>query len=174
MDVAVVEFLKLVIPAGLVLYAMYLTVKTFLSKDMERKLVEMRMKNTELVLPVRLQAYERMCLFLERISPNNLILRLNDPSFTARHFQQVLLSEIREEFNHNLSQQVYMSDKSWSLVKKSMEDVNVLINQAAQGLAPEAKGIDLAKAVFEKIILNESDPTEEALRFVKNEIRQVF
>ncbi|MDQ3394398.1 MAG: hypothetical protein M3512_09850, partial [Bacteroidota bacterium] len=117
------EFLKFLVPALLVLYAMYLTVKAFIQKDLEQQVLNIKMKNQEVLLPIRLQAFERMALFLERITPNNLVLRLNDGSYSAKQFQQVLLSEIREEYYHNLSQQVYMADESWDLVKNAMEEI---------------------------------------------------
>lgn len=170
----IVEFAKLLIPALAVLYAMYLTVKSFLTKELEKKVMEYKMKNTEIILPVRLQAYERMCLFLERISPNNLILRLNDTSYTAKQFQQILLSEIREEYYHNLSQQVYMSDESWNLVKNAMEEIVLAINSAASGLNDDARSIELAKQVFEKMLQKNADPAAYALKSVKDEIRHIF
>lgn len=173
MDV-IVELMKLLLPAGLVLYSMYLTVKAFLNKEFEKKIIDLKTRNSELVLPIRLQAYERMCLFLERITPNNLIVRLNDPAYSAKQFQQVLLHEIREEFNHNLSQQVYMSDKAWMTIKKTMEDIVVIINQSGNELKEDASGLDLAKGIFEKVVLKEIDMILPALSFLKDEIRQVF
>ena len=91
----VIEFGKLLIPALLVLYAMYLTVKNVLEKDVERKEVDFKIKNYETILPMRLQAYERIALLLERISPNNIMLRLNNPKLTAKEFQIILVKEIR-------------------------------------------------------------------------------
>ena len=168
------DFLKIIVPASLVLYAMYLTFTSILNKDYEKKIVELRFKNSETVLPIRLQAYERIILFLERITPNNLLLRVSNPAYSSKEFQQVLLKEIREEFNHNLSQQVYMSDKSWSLVKKSVEDLMATINSAANLLPSDASGLDLAKTLFEIIIEKNADITSDAIAFLKDEIRQVF
>jgi hypothetical protein len=91
------DLVKILLPAAIVLYAMYLTVRAFLNKEFERKLIDIKTKNTDIVLPVRLQAYERMCLFLERISPNNLILRLNNSMLSANELHQLLLAEIREQ-----------------------------------------------------------------------------
>ena len=169
-----IELAKISIPAALVLYAMFLTVKSFLAKEMENKILDLRKNNSETVMPIRLQAYERVCLFLERISPNNLIRRVSDNSFSARQLQEVLLNEIRNEFNHNLSQQVYMSDEAWNLIKNSMEEVIVVINAAANELPAEAKGIDLSKRIFESLMERNADSTSTALTFVKDEIRQVF
>lgn len=168
------DFIKILLPAAIVLYAMFLTVRAFLNKELEKKLVEVKLRSTEVVLPVRLQAYERMCLFLERISPNNLILRLNNDVFSATELHHVLLSEIREEYNHNVSQQVYMSDEAWNQVRSAMEEIISIINNAAGQVHAEGRSMDLAKAIFEIIIQQELNPTSKALRFVKDEIRQSF
>ena len=168
------DFMKIIVPAGLVLYAMYLTFRTLLNKQTEQKLLELRVKNTEMVLPLRLQAYERMCLFLERISPNNLVLRVSQNAFAAGDFHQLLLAEIREEYNHNLSQQVYMSDQAWIAVKSAMEEVVIYINNAAAVVPKDATPVAFAKAVFENFIQNNADPTGKALKLVKDEIRQDF
>jgi len=170
----VIEILKILIPAGLVLYGMFLTTKSFLNREMEKKLLDIRAKGTEHVLPNRLQAYERMCLFLERISPNNLITRLNDKSYSARQFQHIMVVEIREEFNHNLSQQLYMSDESWSLIKNTVEELISTINQAANELPEEAKSLDLARKVIEKYMEEQTDMIGNTLKYVKDEIRKVF
>jgi len=171
---ALIEFGKIVIPAVIVMYAMFLVMRSFLMKDRESKLLDIRVKNNEIVMPIRLQAYERMCLFLERINPHNLIPRLNLSEYTSREFQQILLKEIREEYNHNLSQQVYMTDESWGMIKNAMEEVIMIINQAADQLKEEAKSIDLAKAIFEDIMERKIDPIDYPLKNLKDEIREVF
>jgi len=171
---AFLDLVKITIPAIIVLYAVYLIVKSFLNREFDKKVLELRMKNSETVLPIRLQAYERMCLFLERISPNNLVLRLNDSGYTVREFQQVLLNDIRQEYNHNLSQQVYMSNESWNLTKKAMEEIVVVINSAAGDLDGEGSSLDLSKTIFEMMMKKQSDPIAIALTHMKDEIRQIF
>lgn len=74
----VIELLKIILPAGLVIYGMYLVVVSFLSKERESKLVELKTKNSQVVMPIRLQAGERLCLLLERLTPNNLVRRVNN------------------------------------------------------------------------------------------------
>jgi len=168
------ELAKLIIPAAIVLYGMYLTVKSFTNKELERSMVDLRMKNRDIILPIRLQAYERITLFLERISPNNLVMRLNDSSFDAKQFQHILISEIRNEYNHNLSQQVYMTDNAWKLVVNVKEEITAVINQAGHALEDDAKSIHLAKKIFELMSEKEIDPVSTALSEIKDEIRQVF
>ncbi len=89
------DFLKIIIPSSILLYAVYLIVKAFLNKEFEKHLVSLKLKNNELILPIRLQAYERVCLLLERISPHSLLLRVNDPSMNCAQLQSVLLTSVR-------------------------------------------------------------------------------
>lgn len=168
------DFLKLIVPAGLVLYGMYLTVKLLLEREANRYQYEVKNQYTQTVVPIRLQAYERMVLFLERISPNNLLLRLGGSSITVLELQQRLLQEIRDEYNHNLSQQVYMSQATWDQIQAAMNDVMVLINQASGDTRPDAPALELSKRIFERIIQREKQPTFEALKTVKEEIQQMF
>lgn len=169
-----IELLKLVLPAVFVLYGMFLTVKAFLSREADKIMLENKGKNTEVVLPIRLQAYERLSLLLERIYPNNLLVRLNDSSYSAKDFQGVLLREIREEFNHNLSQQIYVSEIAWNKVKNAIESINTVINECGLQASDEDRGIDLAKLIFEKVIEWQSDPVQEALHELKTEISREF
>lgn len=168
------DFLKLIVPAGLVLYGMYLTVKLLLEREADRHQYEVKARYTETVVPIRLQAYERMVLFLERISPNNLLLRLGGSSTTVLDFQQRLLQEIRDEYNHNLSQQVYMSQAVWEQIQGAMNEVTTLINQASGDTRPDAPALDLSKRIFERIIQKDKQPTSDALKALKEEIQTMF
>ncbi len=172
------EFLKIiyiVIPASAVMFGMYLTVKTFVQKEFEQTKSSIKIKNNELLLPIRLQAYERVCLFLERISLNNLVMRVNDPMHTVGSFHARLLSEIRDEFNHNLSQQIYMSDEAWNMVRSAMEQTTSIINQSSQLIDnKEDRGVELAKTIFNVVSQSKHDAIQEALLYIKNEIRQSF
>ena len=134
---ALIDFVKIVMPASVVLYAVYLTVRSFIAKEIKLKKLEIRAKSIETILPARLQAYERITLFLERISPQNLLIRLSDPAYSAREFQKLLLDEIRNEYNHNVSQQVYMSEEVWNLVKNAKEDLLMLINDASSKMTAD-------------------------------------
>ncbi|WP_337044655.1 DUF7935 family protein [Emticicia sp. 17c] len=170
----IAELLKILIPAAAVLYGMYLTTQTFLQKQFEQKQLELKQKNTELITPLRLQAFERMTLFLERITPNNLLVRLGSNSIHVLDFQQLLLREIREEFNHNLAQQVYLSHEAWEKIRHAMNEVVTLINTSAAELPTDAPALDLSKRIFEKVITEGKQPTTEALRFLKEEIQTLF
>ena len=171
---ALIEFGKILIPASVVLYAAFLLVRSFIQKEIDLKRLEVRGRSMETILPNRLHAYERMTLFLERMSPQNLLVRLNTGTMPAREFHQLLLAEVRNEYNHNVSQQVYISEDVWELIKGAKEDLIVTINDSAAEMPPEATSLDLAKKVFEKTILKTIDPLAHALSELKREIQRTF
>jgi hypothetical protein len=157
-----------------VMFGLYFILITLAEKFFEKQRWDIRSKNTEIILPLRLQAYERMCLFLERITPNQLLLRTSGSASNALEFQQILLREIREEFNHNLAQQVYMSNDTWEQIKKAVNEVQSLINRAAAEVDEEAPANDLCRKIFEQVIQQEIQPCTYALRIVKEEAQQIF
>jgi hypothetical protein len=169
-----IEFVKILVPASVVLYAAYLLVRTQVQKEVDLKKVDVRGKTIESVLPIRLQAYERMTLFLERISPQNLLVRLTAAGMPAREFHQLLLQEIRNEYNHNVTQQVYMSQDVWDLIRNAKEDLIVSINDAAGELGPDSTSLDLSKKIFEKAMIKTIDPIAHALIELKKEIQRIF
>ncbi len=171
---ALIEFLKILVPASVVLYAVYLMVRAFIAKELELKRLEVRGRSIETILPARLQAYERITLFLERISPQNLLVRLNNPAYSARDFQKILLDEIRNEYNHNVSQQVYMSEEVWNMVKNAKEDLIIQINEAAGAMKDDASSIDLARQIFQTGLDKKVEPLTHALSELKKEIQQIF
>lgn len=176
MDVLAVitDFAKILLPASLVLYAAYLFVRTQVQKEIDLKKLEIRGKNIDTILPIRLQAYERMTLFLERISPQNLLVRLNTAGLPAREFHQLLLQEIRNEFNHNSTQQVYMSPEVWELIKNAKEDLILAINEASTEVLPDASSLELSKKIFEKFLNKQVDVIGHALNELKKEIQRNF
>lgn len=170
----VADLLKIVLPAALVIYGMYLTVVSFLNKEREKLLINLKTQNTQTILPIRLQAGERLCLLLERITPNNLVRRVNQTEYSARDLHTQLIREVREEFNHNLSQQVYFSDETWESVKRAVEGVVTVVNSSFQDMNEEARGIDLAKRIFQRSLDERNDGIQIALSQVKSEIRIYF
>jgi predicted DNA-binding protein (UPF0251 family) len=171
---ALIEFVKILVPASIVLYGAYLLVRMFIQKEINLKRLDVRNKSIETLLPSRLQAYERMALFLERISPQNLLVRLSTTGMTSKEFHQLLLSEIRNEYNHNVAQQVYISEDVWNLIKNAKEDLILSINDAAGEMSMESSSLDLSRKIFEKSINKTVDPIAHALTELKKEIQQIF
>ena len=167
------EILKYVLPSIVVFAAAYYLIKLFLDNEQKKRASDIKMAGYKLITPIRLQAYERLILFLERISPESLVMRLHKPELPSLQFQTILILAIREEFEHNLSQQVYISSQSWELVRNAKEDMIKLINTAATKLNDNATSTELSQKIFE-LSLSEKLVIKTALEFLKNEIRQVF
>lgn len=170
----IVDILKIILPAGLVIYGMYIITVSFLKKEWNQRQLELKTKNTEVVLPIRLQAGERLCLLLERITPNNLVRRINQGGLSATELHIQLIAEVREEFNHNLSQQIYFSDETWESIRNAVEQVITLINRAYQDLSKDAVGLELAKRIFHLSMEQENDTLARARKNVKSEIKVYF
>ena len=168
------SLLVIVILGGAIIYGVYATITTVAAKLVEKQKWEIRNKNVGITLPLRLQAYERMCLFLERIAPNNLLLRLVPSAMSALELQQILLQDIREEYNHNVAQQMYISGNAWEQITSAMNETVAIINQASTEVSGEAPPADLAKKIFSHVIEKEVQPSAHALKVLKEEIRTLF
>ncbi len=166
--------MKYTLPSFIVFLTAYFIIKKFMDNETKKRAFEISSMNSELITPVRLQAYERLALFLERISPEFLIMRSNKPGMTAKQLQTELLSVIRSEFEHNLSQQIYISNKAWEVVKNCRANLLKIINTSADVVSPDSPSITLSKTILEKIMDMEKSPTDEALEFIKNEIQKTF
>ncbi|MCC6690973.1 MAG: hypothetical protein IT235_05525 [Bacteroidia bacterium] len=169
----VIELLKIIIPAGIVFLTSFYVIKNFLDNETKKRMLEIKGAGKELLTPIRLQAYERIILFLERISPNSLVMRVNKPTITSRQLHSELVAAIRAEFEHNLSQQIYMSASAWEMVKNAKEETTKLINLLAIKVPENAPGAELAQLIVEaggKTKL----PTQMAIEFIKKEIAQNF
>ena len=161
-----------VLPSMIVAVAAFFIVKYFIENDQKKKVLELKFQSKNITTPVRLQAYERMALFLERIEPNQLHFRVNNPELTAAQMQAVLLSTIRSEYEHNMSQQIYISPEVWESIKRAKENVVNAINIAAGNLPPEAMAIDLDSAIFQ--ITAEESPIAAAMKNLKKEIQTLY
>ena len=102
--------------------------------------------------PLQLQAYERLVLLTERISIPNLISRANQPGMNAREMQMLLIESIKQEFEYNASQQIYVSPVAWGAVRDLKEQNMLIINQVSSFLPEDAKGIDLNKQLLEYVM----------------------
>jgi len=102
--------------------------------------------------PLQLQAYERLVILTERVALPNIVSRANQPGITAREMQLLMLESIKQEFEYNSSQQIYVSPVAWQAVNNLKEQNMLIINQIAQTLPADARGFDLGKRIMEVII----------------------
>ena len=168
------DILKIVLPAGLVFATAFYAIKKFLENDQKKRMLELRKDGQKVVTPIRLQAYERVVMFLERIGPEALLGRVNKKGMDAKDLQMHLINAINDEFNHNISQQLYMSNEAWIMVKSGKEEMIKLINIASSKMQPNSSGLELAKIIFQLTIQVGKLPLQDAVDYLKAELRQSF
>jgi len=170
------EILKYTLPSVVVFLTAYYLMKQ--QNEREQALLEnedkkeARKKNAEVLLPIRLQAYERLVLFLERIHPHQLIVRHSNPALSSFQFQTILIKSIREEYEHNLSQQLYVSSKAWNKVQQAKEECLKQINFAASKLDSQAKASHLGALVIQNFADLSPNPIREAIKQLKIDVQK--
>lgn len=169
------EVLKYVAPAALLILAWKFWHDAHAVREQRSLAAEHQRAMLKQHMPLKLNAYERAVLFLERITPMSLIPRLgNGAGRSAEQFHQELIQEIRSEFEHNLSQQIYISHQGWAVLVHAKEEVINLINAAAREMDEEHSGIDLSKKIVEKISQTEILPTHKATFVLKSDVHKLF
>jgi hypothetical protein len=104
--------------------------------------------------PLKLQAYERLILLADRIALPNLISRTNQPGLNVREMQNLLVQTVRQEFDYNITQQIYVSPEAWDAIRNLKEQNLLIINQVASYLPETATGQDLNKSLLEMVMQN--------------------
>jgi len=166
------DILKFSLSGMLVFFVGWYIIREYLAQESDKSNREIRKANLVHTLPLKLQAYERITLFLERLNPSNMLVRLHVAGLSAREMQNVILSDIRAEYQHNISQQIYVTDISWNVVRKMKEETIVMVHNAVSGLPDSASAIDLSKVILSHIAnLEEDNPYEVALNIVKREVQ---
>lgn len=172
--IEIAEILKYILPSLVVFLTTFYLVRYYFRFE-EGKLKQQRMINNQnIITPLRLQAYERIIIFLERISLESLIMRVNKQGYTCRQLQSEMLRTIRSEFDHNLSQQIYISQPAWEVVKSAKIKTVQKINHIAEKNDAESPAINLSKALLESLIGPEKEPAADAINLIKKEIGELF
>lgn len=162
--------LKFVLPSVVVFLAVRMAVKAYMENEERKRMAKAGPDNSAIVLPIRLQAYERFILLLERMAPAQAINRALEPGMTSFGLQLVLVRNIREEFEHNAAQQLYISQDSWVMVKSAKEAVIHLINSAASQTEASSPGSELARIILERWSEMEHNPVQKAIDQLKSEV----
>ena len=123
--------------------------------------------------PLRLQAYERFVLFLERSDPGGLLMRLNSPGLNALQLQSLAVKTIREEFDYNISQQLYVSIPLWQMIRKCKEEAIAVIHQATIELPADSPSEALIHSVFDLAMKNPPS-NGQILGELKKEMEQMM
>jgi hypothetical protein len=172
------QLLLALLPGVVVLIATVYLVRQFTtSRQAEQRTAitaEVKKEDRKHTLPLRLQAYERLALFLERISPGYLVLRVHKSHMTAGMLHDELTATVREEFEHNVTQQIYVSEKAWQKVRQAKEETIRLINLSYAQVGDGPGATDLSQRIFETVSRLSHTPSDEAMMAIKEEVRKLF
>jgi hypothetical protein len=168
------ELLKISIPAIVVGGTVWMMLKQYFQSQYQLRLLEHKKQNSETTLPLRLQAYERLSLLCERISIPNLLARLGTDGVTVNDLRTAMLIAIRQEFEHNITQQIYVSENLWSIVKVARDNTAEIVHLIAQKLDPKADVSVYITALFEFLESQQADSLLTAQMAIRQEATQVM
>jgi hypothetical protein len=153
----------------------FFVVQKYFKDEQHRRDHELKKASLSMTTPQKIQAYERIVIFLERINPNNLVIRVNKHGFTSRQLHQELIHSIKSEYEHNISQQIFVSHNTWELVKTAKEELIKLINISASKVPGDAPSNELAMMILNIVAnVDKKMPNELALEYAKKEIAKLF
>jgi hypothetical protein len=161
---AVLEVVKYILPSIVVFLTVYYMMKGYLDNQLRLRSMEIQEGKGKDARPIRLQALERLALFCERIRISNLVMRLRTSSMTPEELGTAMLISIQKEFEHNLTQQIYISDSLWQIINLA-KDQNIQVVQAA--LSKSGDFLDALGAIQSE---RGFDPVDQALSAIRKEI----
>jgi hypothetical protein len=168
------EILKYILPSLLMFGALYIVMNRFLESEHKKQLMLLRKENNTVTTPLRLNAYERLVLFLERISMDKIVLRISKPGMSAKMLKNNLIQTIQQEFEHNLTQQLYISNSTWDTIVQAKDESLKIIRVSASQVKPDANAVELGQKIFELMVKLENSPSQIAILILKKEIKQLF
>jgi hypothetical protein len=166
--------IALLFPLIVIFLFVYYMLKSFFDQFEKQRKQEIRVKFSEETLPLRLQAYERLVLFLERIKPESLVLRTAQAGMTTAGLQRAMSENIREEFEHNLSQQIYVTAEAWAMVVAARQSMMQLISSMADDIQPDAPYMEYATELLSEFAQSDDDPIRTAIQFIQQEARELM
>ena len=173
-----IEILKYILPALVVVLGVWLIQHSMLRQEEKKHKFELQRESKKTISPIRMRAYERLSLLLERTEPEAMLKEMmDDPGWVNKSVMDVqreLLQRIRMEFDHNMSQQVYVSDEVWQKIMVARDEMAAFVNQMAIQLKPGSSALDYMKVLIQAYHMNGDTPHEMALQDLKNEARQLL
>ncbi len=166
--------LLILIPGILVIVSSYLIMQSMMKALQNTLRTELLKQTNQDYVKLKLGAYERLSLLLERTSLPAMIQKLSNPNMSAGEFKILMLHSINEEFNYNLSQQVYVSPQTWATIKIVREQTIVLIQRVEQKLPEGASSVEFSKELIEALKSLGEIPHEKGLQMIRGEIELLF
>ncbi len=170
-ETEILNFLYAILPAVIVGLISFYFFNTFSKNEENRRRFLILREKQKTSLPIRFQAYERLTLLLERISPGKILFRVKPTSDDAEMYASLLIANIEQEFEHNLAQQIYVSNECWDYIKTAKNATISLIRNAAG--KESVSNTDELRDVILRNLMDKQPPTDAALSFIKKEVRSL-
>lgn len=162
------------IPVLLVILAGGIYLHARRKKEQDQRMWELKRLSQKEISPIRMQAYERLCLLLERTQPEHMLTETSVTTMTVLQLQQHLLRTIRTEFDHNMSQQIYVSNEVWNKIILARDEMAAFVCSIAQQIPSDSTALDYAKALLTAYRNNGETPHELALDALKDEAKTLL
>lgn len=168
----IIELASYTLPALITGGTAFVLFTKYFNNEESRRRFELLKENQKQSLPIRLQAYERIVLFLERINPAQLLFRVQPNGLDPINYATLLIHSIQTEYEHNITQQVYITNESWEMVLKAKNSIMTLIRtkSVTEGITTAE---EMRKAILEDINTEEV-ATDIAISYIKEELKRVF
>ena len=168
----ILNFFMFIVPALITGAIAYYFFREFIRNEDNRRRFLIQKDLQTNALPLRLQAYERMALFLERISPAKLLVRVSPHSSDKEAYESLLIATIEQEMEHNLSQQIYVSDKCWNIINAAKNATIQLIRKAS--LLEKTDTANKLREVVLTEMMEKQSPSNTALGYIKQEVGDMW
>ncbi len=165
----IIEMLFYVLPSLITGGVAYYFFSMFVKNEENRRYFLLKKENQKDALPLRLQAYERMTLFLERIEPAKLLTRISPSNSDKVEYANFIISQIDQEFEHNLTQQIYMSDKCWNIILTAKNATIQILRKTS--IDTDVANADALRQIILTNLFEKASPSSAALAFLKNEVQ---
>ncbi len=172
MENTILQIFTTLLPTIVVAFLAYYFFNSFMSNEERRRRFITVRETQAKTLPIRMQAYERMTLFLERIKPENLIVRVKPGNMSKHDYEQLLIGSIEQEFEHNIAQQIYISEEAWNVVRSAKNATIQLIRQV--GMSDKATTADGLRQSILNQRMDSSSPSATALSYIREEVKNLF
>lgn len=163
------EIILVTLPILVVFVLIFVLMQAWFKNQMKIRALEQHERSSQFTRPLKIQAYERLMLFCERVSLQNLLLRIQSSDMSARDLRSALILSIQQEFEYNLSQQLYVSDKLWQIIKLAKNQMIEIITHVGGKVSPKANGDDFSQQLILFMESQKQDPIETAKLAIKKE-----
>lgn len=170
MEDKIIEGLAYALPAAVTGFVAYMILSQFINQDNNEKKFDSLVEKKRESLPLKLQAYERLLLFCERLNPNKLLLRIKPIGEDTAAYAHLLIANIEQEYEHNMVQQIYISDESWKAILAAK---NIITSK----IRSEAENAKNAQELRENVLIDASkteSATDIAVQFIKREVKKLL